>query len=48
MAIQVVPYTDEWIPAVLAFNVSARRNEIGIRMALGAAPSRVTTMIPPA
>lgn len=33
------------IAAVLAFNVSARRNEIGIRMALGAAPSRVTTMI---
>jgi putative ABC transport system permease protein len=33
------------IAAVLAFNVSARRNEIGIRMALGAAPSRVTAMI---
>jgi putative ABC transport system permease protein len=33
------------IAAVLAFNVSARANEIGIRMALGAAPSRVTAMI---
>ncbi len=33
------------IAAVLAFNVSSRTNEIGIRMALGAAPSRVTNMI---
>lgn len=33
------------IAAVLAFNVSARTNEIGIRMALGAAPSRVMGMI---
>ena len=33
------------IAAVLAFNVSARSNEIGIRLALGAAPSRVTAMI---
>ena len=33
------------IAAVLAFNVSARTNEIGIRMALGAAPSQVTAMI---
>ncbi len=33
------------IAAVLAFNVSARTNEIGIRLALGAAPSQVTAMI---
>ncbi len=33
------------IAAVLAFNVSMRTNEIGIRLALGAAPSRVTAMI---
>jgi len=33
------------IAAVLAFSVSARTNEIGIRMSLGAAPGRVQAMI---
>ena len=33
------------IAGVLGFSVSARRNEIGIRMSLGAGPGRVERMI---